>query len=205
MRFLSAYNAAAQDLRWAHPLERALQLSLQNVPQMPGKTLILIDTSGSMSDRFSKDGTLQRWDAAAMFGLSLAQRCDQATVVSFSDRGVVFPLAKGASLLALLNQFKQRYFFGGGTATLGAVQQYWDNSFDRIVVLTDEMANFHQSHSVFAPVPANKMPITFNLAGYAVGHAESGSAHRVTIGGLSDQAFKLLPVLERRAAGEWPF
>lgn len=205
MRFLSAFNAAGQDLRWAWPLEQALQLSLRNVPQMRGNTLILIDTSGSMADTFSKDGTLRRWDAAAMFGLALAQRCDQVTVVSFSNHSVVFPMTQGASLLTQLNQFKQRYFFNGGTNTAGTVQQHWNNSFDRIIILTDEQADAHYGFSVFHPVPANKMAITFNLAGYKVGHAESGSAYRVTIGGLSDQAFKLLPILEQRAAGQWPF
>lgn len=205
MRFLSAYNAAGQNLQWAWPLEQALQLSLRNVPQLRGNTLILIDTSGSMGDTFSKDGTLKRWDAAAMFGLALAQRCDQVTVVSFSNHSAVFPMTQGASLLTLLNQFKQRYFFNGGTNTAGTVRHHWNNSFDRIIVLTDEQADTHYGVSVFDAVPANKMAISFNLAGYRVGHAESGSAYRVTIGGLTDQAFRLLPILEQRAAGQWPF
>lgn len=203
MRFLSAYNAVS-NLRWAYPLEQALNLSLRNVPEFGGNTLILIDTSGSMSDTFSKDGTLRRWDAAAVFGLALAQRCQNATVVSFADRSAVFPMTAGASLLTLLSQFKGSYFFGGGTETARAVRQYYQGH-DRVVVLTDEQANYHGHHSVFASVPDNRMTITFNLAGYRVGHAESGSAYRVTIGGLTDQAFRLLPILEQRAAGQWPF
>lgn len=203
MRFLSAFNAVS-NLRWAYPLEQALNLSLNNIPEFKGSTLILIDTSGSMGSVFSKDGTLRRWDAAAMFGLALAQRCENATVVSFSDRSTVLPPIKpGTSLLTLLNEFR-RYFVGGGTATQSAVQQHYRNH-DRVVVLTDEQANHHGYHSVFASVPDNKMCITFNLAGYRVGHAESGGTYRVTIGGLTDQAFKLLPVLEQRAAGQWPF
>lgn len=203
MRFLSAFNAVS-NLRWAYPLEQALNLSLQNIPEFKGSTLILIDTSGSMDSVFSKDGTLRCWDAAAMFGLALAQRCENATVVSFSDRNAVVPMIKGASLLAQLDAFKRTYFFNGGTATHAAITQHYRNH-DRVVVLTDEMANYHNSHNVFSAVPANRMCVTFNLAGYRVGHAESGSAYRVTIGGLTDRAFKLMPILEQRAAGQWPF
>lgn len=205
MRFLSAFNAVS-NLRWAYPLEQALNLSLQNVPEFGGSTLILIDTSGSMASVFSKDGTLRFWEAAAMFGLALAQRCENVTVVSFSTNARVFPpMQKGASLLPMLEEFRRHFFLNGGTATAAAVQQYYRNH-DRVIVLTDEQADAHWGNrGVFTPVPDNKLCVTFNLAGYRVGHSESGSSTRVTIGGLSDQAFKLLPVLERRAAGQWPF
>lgn len=203
MQILSAFNAVS-NLRWAYPLEQAIQLSLNNIPEFGGNTLILIDTSGSMDETFSKDGTLKRWDAAALFGLALAQRCERTTVVSFSNHSREFPLTKGASLLTMLKQFKGGYFFNGGTNTMGTIQLHWNNSFDRLVVLTDEQANSHYGSDVFYPIPANKMAITFNLAGYRVGHAPSGTPFRVTIGGLNDKAFKLMPMLERRTVG-WPF
>lgn len=204
MRFLSAYRHAPS-LRWGYPLEQALQLSLRNVPEFKGNTLILIDTSGSMGESFSKDGTLQRWDAAAVFGLALAQRCERANVVSFSTHSQEFYMTSGASLLAELQSFKRTHFFNGGTATTLAMMTHY-RQHDRVIVLTDEQADMHYGNQgVFAMVPANRMAITFNLAGYQAGHAESGSAYRVTIGGLSDQAFRLLPILEQRAAGQWPF
>ncbi|WP_410646205.1 TROVE domain-containing protein [Amycolatopsis sp. cmx-4-54] len=83
MQFLSAYRSAPS-LRWAWALEQAITHSLANVPRLEGNTLVLIDTSGSMADRFSKDGSLARWDAAAVFGLALGSRCANADVVSFS-------------------------------------------------------------------------------------------------------------------------
>jgi hypothetical protein len=203
MRFLSAYRAAPS-LRWAYPLEQALNLSLQNVPLFPGKTLVLIDTSGSMDNRFSADGTLRRWDAAALFGLAVAHRCEKATVVSFGGRTKEFPLERGESVLRSLERFKGGYFFGGGTPTKQTVDAFYSGH-DRVLVLTDEQADRHGGLGVFDRVPLNKVAITFNLAGYRVGHAASGSDTRITIGGLSDAAFTLLPMLEKRASGEWPF
>jgi hypothetical protein len=203
MRFLSTFRAVS-NVRWHMPLEEALQLSLANIPEFKGRTLILIDTSGSMSDAMSDKSGLKRWDAAAIFGLALSQRCQDADVVSFSDGSKVFPLQKGASLLVMLEAFKRGYFQGCGTNTEGAVRANF-RAHDRVVILTDEQANYHTYRDVTASVPAHIPVITFNLAGYRVGQMESGSATRITIGGLSDQAFKLLPVLERRANGDWPF
>lgn len=204
MRFLSAFRSVS-NVRWHVALEHALQASLANIPEFPGRTLILIDTSGSMGDKMSDRSELQRWDAAAIFGLALSQRCEKADVYSFSNRVLEFPLAKGASLLVMLEAFKRGYFQGMGTATAHAVQTTF-RGHQRVIILTDEQANYHGYGDVTAGViPAHIPVITFNLAGYKVGHMESGTPTRITIGGLSDQAFKLLPVLERRAAGHWPF
>lgn len=203
MRFLSAFRAVS-NVRWHQPLEEALQLSLNHIPEFAGRTLILIDTSGSMSNKMSDRSELQCWDAAAIFGLALSQRCEHADVVSFSDRSIVFPLQKGASLLVMLEAFRRGFFQGLRTATEAAVRTNF-NAHDRVVILTDEQANYHGYGDVASAVPAHIPVITFNLAGYRVGHASSGTPTRITIGGLSDQAFKLLPALERRAAGQWPF
>lgn len=203
MRFLTAYRNAPS-LRWAYPLEHAMNLSLINVPFFPGRTLILIDTSASMHGRFSDNGELMRWDAAALFGLAVAHNCEKATVVSFGAQIKEFPVVTGESLLRSLERFNGGYFFGGGTPTKAAVDAFY-RGHDRVLILTDEQANRHSGLGVLDAVPLNKVAITFNLAGYRFGHDVSGSDSRITLGGLSDAAFKLLPLLEKRANGEWPF
>lgn len=201
MRMLSAYRAAPSD-RWKWPLQVALDASLTNIPQLPGRTLILVDTSGSMHARLSKKSELLRRDAAVLFGLALARNCAAADVVSFSVDSKVFPLKPGENVLAAMQRWSQTGFnYGYGTYTYAAVHKHFAGH-DRIIVLTDEQA---ADGHVFASVPDNTMCITFNLAGHKVGHAPAGSHRRVTIGGLSDGAFGLLPVLEGAAAGRWPW
>lgn len=212
MRFLSAYRAAPS-LRWGYALETALDHSLKNVPELKGRTLILVDTSGSMHSPFSKDGTLMRWDAATVFGLALARRAQSADLVSFSggywgsqrDGSKVFPMAQGESLLKSLDRWKTGgYFIGGGTDTAGAVQRHYRNH-DRVVILTDEQADYHGNGDVTATVPKDRMVYTWNLAGYQRGHAPSGSGTRHTFGGLTDSAFRMIPLLERARNADWPF
>ncbi|HEY3467933.1 MAG TPA: TROVE domain-containing protein [Amycolatopsis sp.] len=207
MRFLSAYRAAPS-LRWAWALERAIAHSLANVPALPGRTLVLVDTSASMNAGFSRDGTLMRWDAAAVFGLALGRRCANADVVSFSSSwGLrsatkVFKLRKGGSLLSDVERWKSGgYFIGSGTDTEGAVKKHFAKH-DRVVILTDEQAGYGD---VGQALPARVPLYTWNLAGYRYGHAPSGSAHRHTFGGLTDQAFRMIPLLERGKHADWPF
>jgi hypothetical protein len=212
MRFLSAYRAAPS-LRWAHPLDKALTASIGNIPALKGRTLILVDTSSSMNAGFSKDGTLMRWDAAALFGIALAQRCEQADVVSFSSaqryfheapgaRTKTFPLRVGESLLRSIDRWKgDGYFLGGGTDTAGALRQHFAGH-TRVVILTDEQAS---GENVGGVIPQATPLVTFNLAGYERGHAPSGSGLRVTIGGLTDAGFRVLAMLESGRSADWPW
>ncbi|MCF0092949.1 TROVE domain-containing protein [Micromonospora sp. MH99] len=203
MRFLSAYNAAPS-LRWSYPLERALQHALANVPALDGRTLILIDTSGSMQSPFSKDGTLLCWDAAAVFGLALAARAQSPTVVSFSHDSLVFPEVAGESVLAAVRRFREGgYFLGRGTDTEKAVREHYDRH-DRLIILTDEQAQWHGSTNVLAAVPAEVPVYTWNLAGYRIGHTPTGT-NRHTFGGLSDAAFAMIPLIEAGSDDRWPF
>lgn len=213
MRFLSAYNATTSS-QFLQPLEEALEHSLATIPEFGGRTLVLVDTSGSMDQGFSKDGTLRRWDAAALFGLALARRCQNADVYSFSNRPMKFAMQPGMSTLRALQAWKSGgYFQGGGTDTKTAIDTTFKGH-DRIVVLTDEQANAHNGYSwgrvveqgVFSSVPAKTMCFTFNLAGDKAAHA-AGSPTRVTVAGLSDQGFKMMHMLEgqTRHAGKWPW
>jgi hypothetical protein len=214
MRFLSAYRAAPS-LRWGHALDKALTHSLTNIPRLPGRTLVLVDTSSSMNAGFSKDGTLMRWDAAAVFGIALGARCEHADVVSFSSNQRFwgdppgantkqFKLQTGESLLRSVDRWKNDgYFLGGGTDTVGAIQRHLRPGFhDRLVIVTDEQA---EQGDVGRAVPADLPLYTWNLAGYRHGHSTSGSHNRHTFAGLGDHGFRMIPLLEAGKNADWPF
>jgi hypothetical protein len=116
----------------------------------------------------------------------------------------VFGVAKGESLLKSVDRWKSGgYFLGGGTDTPGAIRQHLRPGFhDRLVILTDEQASYGD---VGEAVPANVPLYTWNLAGYERGLAPSGSRNRHTFGGLTDQAFRMVPLLEAGNNADWPF
>ena len=76
---------------------------------------------------------------------------------------------------------------------------------DRVVILTDEQAHAHGQPDVADRVPPTVPVYTWNLVGYRRGHAASGGGNRHTFGGLSDGAFRMIPLIEAGRAGTWPF
>ncbi|MFC9432758.1 TROVE domain-containing protein [Nocardia sp. NPDC057030] len=200
LRFLSAYRAA-RSLRWGHPLSQALEASVSNIPQLSGRTLILVDTSGSMHASYSKDGTVCRWDVATLFALALARRCESAEVWAFSDRAIRFDLLRGESVLRSFERWgASGYNIGGGTYTAAATKRAY-RGHDRVVTLTDEQSWGGDPGAV---VPDTIPMYTWNLAGYRFAGGRGGP-HRHTFGGLSDRGFETIPLIESGGVAGWPW
>lgn len=201
-RFLSAYQAV-QSENWGRELETALTLSLGNVPELKGRTLILVDRSGSMFSPVGGSlGTMTRADAAALFGVAVGLRAEHADVVEFGSSYQAFTLpAKGGSVLKAI----QRFHDLGGTNTQQALIGSYRHGFhDRVLILTDEQASPYYRHSVGDGVP-DTVPIhTWNLAGYRFGQTP-GTRNRFTYGGLTDAAFRMVDLIERGKNADWPF
>ncbi|MFE3326708.1 TROVE domain-containing protein [Streptomyces sp. NPDC059176] len=197
-RFLAAHRNVSSS-RWEQPLEAALGHSLAHVPALPGRTLVLVDRSASMFDAAGGHTELNRADSAAVFGTALAMRAERADLVEFGTGSRTVELEPGGTVLEALGRFHDL----GGTNTAAAVSRHYC-AHDRVVVVTDEQAYLAPYVDTFAAVP-RKVPVyTWNLAGYATGHASTGP-HRHTFGGLSDAAFRLIPLLESGRTAEWPW
>jgi hypothetical protein len=153
-RFYSAYLNTGST-RWAHALDQALGHSLGNVPTLPGRTLILIDTSGSMqavlSPRPPRPGRKPstemrptRVRAAALFAFALALKQDGGTsgadVFGFADgQFKVEGIRRGDSVLRQLDTFNGAVGrVGHGTQIEFAVTQTFQRGVhDRVVIFTD--------------------------------------------------------------------
>ncbi|WP_151478508.1 TROVE domain-containing protein [Streptomyces albicerus] len=199
-RYLAAYQHAPS-LRWSYPLEQALGHSLANVPALPGRTLVLVDRSGSMFySRLSDRSELDRADAAAIFGTALALRAADADLVEFGTTSGRVKFRKGESVLKVLERFGDL----GGTNTTEAVRKHYKKH-DRVLIVTDEQATYSHYGDPTEQVPAHVPVYTWNLAGYRAGHGPSGKGNRHTFGGLSDAAFRMVPLLEAARDADWPW
>ncbi|MGK5543895.1 TROVE domain-containing protein [Streptomyces sp. URMC 127] len=198
-RYLAAYQHAPS-LRWAYPLEQALGHSLANVPRLPGRTLVLVDRSGSMWSPLSERSELNRADAAAIFGTAVAMRAAAADLVEFGTTSAPVAYRGGESVLKVLGRFGSL----GGTDTTEAVRRHY-RGHDRVLIVTDEQASYHRAGDPAAQVPADVPVYTWNLAGYRPGHGPSGSGNRHTFGGLTDAAFRMVPLLENGRDAHWPW
>jgi hypothetical protein len=198
LRFLAAYRNVPS-LRWGHALEKALTASLANVPELPGRSLVLVDRSGSMFGRMSKRSELTSADAAAVFGSAVALRnVGRADLVEFGTSSSSIPVKAGDSLLRTIGRFGNL----GGTETAAAVRAHY-RGHDRVLIVTDEQA--WQGHgNPGAHLPAHVPLYTWNLVGYRRGHG-AGVPNRYTFAGLTDAAFRMVPLLEAARNAAWPW
>lgn len=196
MQFLSAYRNAPLD--YSAALQRGANGALENVPELSGRTLILVDRSGSMDFNTSEHGTLRAADGANIFAASLALRSHRADVVAFNDSVKPVPVTSN-DLLRVAESMPRA---GGGTDIRGAVEASYHGQ-DRVIVLTDEQS--WSSNDSFEGIVHDTVPCyTWNLVGYASSHTIA-KKNRYTFGGLSDKGFKAILLLEAGYREHWPW
>lgn len=196
-RFLTAY-LANKSLTFGPTLETALELSLSNVPKLDGRTLVLIDTSGSMDMSLSERSQATRTQVAALFGVALGKTGD-VDVVLFATGSMPFKVNPAQSTLRLLDEVSAlNGAVGHSTRTHEAVRDNLRPDHKRIIVLTDEQSHDSQY------VGYSQFVHTINLAGYKAA-TMSPSNKTFSYGGFTDAMFKLIPLMENGASGRWPW
>lgn len=135
-RFITAANYVPQ---WEAQLEKAMFKAIDAHPKLPGRTLIVVDVSGSMEDKMSESSEATRMDAAlgvAVLGRSI---CEQVAIVAFSDTWKLIPNRIGFALRdAIKNSMEHRSTHLG--ATVSAMEENFAG-YDRMIVFTDEQSN----------------------------------------------------------------
>lgn len=215
-RFLSAY-LNAPSLRWARALETAAQLSVDNVPELTGRTLVLVDVSGSMEHQLSRNSKVTYAMAGALFGVALALRSPgQVDLHGFASGQFKATPGRTTSLLRATEQFTAQIgTIGYGTETCQALRTGYAGH-DRVVIVTDGQTFADNGRAVSmggwgrdpkglgALVPDHVPMYAFNLAGYRAGAFPIGT-NRHELGGLTDHTFALIRQLENGRAGTWPW
>lgn len=214
-RFLSAYRAVESDM-WGEALSDALDASVGNLPVLPGRTLVLSDTSGSMGRFVSTKSTVTHADIAALFAVALASSGTDVDLYGFAGGGsgwdysrtaqVTFKhdLPKGGSVLKGIRSFTRRIGeVGHGTELDRAFRETYDGH-DRVVIVSDMQAFSSYAGNVTSQCPSDVRLYGLNVAGYKGGVIDLSKRNRYEIGGFSDQVFRMISLLE---AGDtnWPF
>jgi hypothetical protein len=199
--YLSAYHHALSP-RWAYPLERALGHSLANVPALPGRTLVLVDRSGSLFlSPLTDHSPLTYADAAAIFGTALALRAANADLVEFGCTSRVVDFGARESVLKIISRFGGPYYTDDTTE---AVRSHY-RKHDRVLIITDDQGRYSRHGDPIAQIPADVPVYTWNLTGFQMGRIRPDTTNRHTFDGLSDAAVRMVPLVEGARKAEWPW
>jgi 60 kDa SS-A/Ro ribonucleoprotein len=173
-RYVAAARAAP---RFEPYIDQALSEAISEAPALSGKTVVLVDVSGSMSNRLSSKSDLTRMDAAAALA-SIVH--GDIRVFTFSQAVAEVPPRRGMAGIDAVIRSQPH----GGTYLAAAVD--WINrnvQHDRIIVVTDE-----QSHDGICD-PVAKDAYLINVASYQNGVGYGRWTH---IDGFSEAVLRFI-------------
>lgn len=183
-RYVAAVNAAPQ---FAKALGEAMLAGLEGMPDLGGRTVVCIDTSGSMSSPLSAKSQMKRVDAAATLASMVK---GDVRLIQFGSTAKEIPFYRG---LAGIDAIRSREGHCGHGTNIGeAVTLANSLKPDRLILITDE-----QSHDN-VPAPTAGKAYTINTATY-----QNGIGYRngwIHIDGFSEGVIKYIHASEAERA-----
>lgn len=140
-RFYSAYKAVADiaGSKVFDVLESALESSVENMPKLPGTTVIAVDISSSMGSPVSSNSEVKCYEIAMLLGLLANRICENSYFYTFNNRLVKQAVSSKCNILETVRVAG----CDGGTNMSLPFQKMIDDKInaDRIIVLSDNMNN----------------------------------------------------------------
>ena len=209
-RFFSAYRVIETEFavhpRCAAVLEAilmALEISVANVPRLPGRTFITADNSGSMDNPLSGRSSVRYVDIANLFG-ALAHAVSEEPLTSvFGEHHVWVTAVRKDSVMTNMGRFAEAgRRAGGSTNAYAAIRdlRVRREKVDRIILLSDmqcyggslaeELRKYRSS------VNPEVCVYSVDLAGYGTSQFPGDERRVALLSGWSEKLFDLIPLVE---------
>jgi hypothetical protein len=195
-RYLSAMTAiessGINDVQIIQAINKAAEISLENVPKLPGKSVVVIDKSGSMGRGYESP-----LGKAAMFGAVLYKALD-ADLMMFANTAKYKTLNPDDTLMTLVSAIMNDPF-GGGT-DFKPIFKHLNRKYDRIIILSDmqgwigynsPVAEFNGYKASFDTKP---YIYSWDLQGY--GTLQFPEKNVCLLAGFSDKIFDTMRYVE---------
>lgn len=168
-------------------IQKALDISVKNVPKFDGDTLIALDVSGSMAGKPAEIG--------ALFAAILA-KSNNADVLMFDTNATYKEYNPMDSVLTIAKAFK----FNGGGTDFDSIFAGANKKYDRIVILSDMQSwvGYHTPKEIFKAYKkkygADPKIYSFDLQGYGTLQFPENNVY--AIAGFSEKIFDIMKLLE---------
>lgn len=169
-------------------LNKAVDISINNVPKFDGETLVVLDESGSMSGRPATIG--------ALFSAVLV-KSNNADFMTFSDSARYQNVNPMDSTITIANSIR---FSSGGT-NFHSIFQTANKRYDRIIILSDMQGwmGYYTPTREFnewkSTTGANPFVYSFDLNSY--GSMQFPEQNVFCLAGFSEKVFTIMGLLEK--------
>lgn len=167
---LDFWKAARMNSAFDRDIEDAMIEAYKNLPKLPGKTLFIVDVSGSMGSLTSGNSTFSRMDQACAMAILAANQCEDFELVATAGNDIAriqasewIQYPKKGFDLATQVMNTRRHIGGGGIFTRQCLEWCKENlkgqKFDRIIIFSD---------SQDCDYPEKRIPKPFGKHNYIV-------------------------------------
>lgn len=145
---LDFWKAARMNPEFDRDIEDAMIEAYKNLPKLPGKTLFIVDVSGSMGSLTSGNSQFNRMDQACAMAILAANQCEDYELVATAGNDgsriqasewIQYP-KRGFALAPQIMDTRKR-IGGGGIFTRQCLEwcksKFSDKKFDRIIIFSD--------------------------------------------------------------------
>lgn len=182
-RYVAAARAAPRFEPW---LDQALSETILEQPVFAGRTIVLVDVSGSMDCRLSAKSDLTRMDAAATLAAIIP---GEVRVFTFSDEVVEVPPRRGMAGVDVVIRSQMH----SGTELGKAVTKVNGIKHDRLIVITDEQSRDRVTQ------PVAKQAYMINVASHRNGIGYGGAWTHID--GFSENVLRYIGEQEQLMKG----
>jgi hypothetical protein len=184
-------------------ISTAMSLSIDNAPEFTGSTALLVDVSGSMTNRVSRGASVA--DIASVFASALYKKNPDTDIILFNEDAMRITPNPEDSIMTIAKTIDS--YVGGGT-DISSAFDILDRKYDRIIVLSDMQSwldtchlfgrenTLKKAYSRYKQKYRNQNPklFSFDLQGYGTLLFPQDSVY--CLAGFSDYVFDLMANLE---------
>lgn len=130
-------------------LEECIDISLENMPKLKGKTMCLSDNSGSAWGAINSEyGTVTIAEIDNLSSVITARLSEEGYVGKFGDKLIVYPVSKRSGVLGQAEAISTKRCSDVGGSTEGGIWEFFKNAidnkehWDNIFIYSDQQAGY---------------------------------------------------------------
>lgn len=202
-------NLKTKPLSLVVALDKAFRVSVENVPGLNGSSLVVLDVSGSMEDRFSSKSSMSIKEVCACYAAAIYLSNPDSDFIKFGDHAKMESYNRIDNVFDIIYKMQNNDGCGYGTDII-PVWKMLDKHYDRIFLFSDMQVmdgrGWYSWRNVQSPVDAMRKYFgiygrtrvySFDLGSYHSQIDNPDADNLVMVTGLTDKVFTMLSILEK--------
>lgn len=204
-------NLKTKPLSLVVALDKAFRISVENVPGLDGSSLVVLDVSGSMEDRFSARSSMSIKEVCACYAAAIYLSNPDSDFIKFGNHAKMKHYSRIDNVFDIINKMQENDGCGYGTDII-PVWEMLSKHYDRIFLFSDmqvmDACSRYWCSGLSSQSSIDAMRKYFNTYGRTrVYSFDLGNYHSqidnpdadnlVMLTGLTDKVFTMLSILEK--------